>query len=473
MPRFMDYMVSTPGRGRLEVLSSEPQRAEIFYIPSREAIEALTGASIPSRIKLLDIDRSKSQLTILPINTRWNVETFLKPKYAQIRRLTLADRHFNELPINSHGLPSNEDEVMMLLEDLPASFIKDFEYGLGFTNDFRHLINSVEEITGASELLISSQHETGLIKNNDTFAISSEDFDDIRKTINRISNHGRTAMRTVKYASVHNLLALKIGLPEKDVAYGLSPIRQTLTQVANDGEAVLSKGVQSELIDAVSKHVISFVEEQPDKIIRLQRDFELVTLDRLIERFEANIGKSLKEQFWQKFLNENRFLLGITFGFPVIFVQDEPSVGGHKLSGAGDNSTDYLIKNSLTHNVAIIEIKKPTSPLLNKREYRQGIYSASGELSGAINQMIDQKHNLVSRFAQKKVDRGIFDIESYSIHCCLIIGKIPDTDAEKRSFEFFRGNSKDVDIVTFDEMLGKMITVKRFLEGDHIENEQI
>ena len=92
MPRFMDYMVSTPGHGRLEVLSSEPQRAEIFYIPSREAIEALTGASIPSRIKLMDIDRSKSQLTILPINTRWNVETFLKPKYAQIRQLTLSDR---------------------------------------------------------------------------------------------------------------------------------------------------------------------------------------------------------------------------------------------------------------------------------------------------------------------------------------------------------------------------------------------
>ena len=91
MPRFMDYMISTPVHGSLEVLRPAAQRAEVFYIPSTDAVAALRGASIPTRMKLLDIDRSKRRLTIHPINTRWNAETFLKPKYAQIRQLTLSD----------------------------------------------------------------------------------------------------------------------------------------------------------------------------------------------------------------------------------------------------------------------------------------------------------------------------------------------------------------------------------------------
>ena len=466
MPRFMDYMVSTPVHGSLDVLWPETQRAEIFYIPSKEAVAAMRGASIPNRMKLLDIDRSKRRLTIQPIDTRWKVETFLKPKYAQIRKLTLAGREFIDFPINDASLPSNEDEVMMLLEDLPESFIKDFEYGLGFAPEYRRLIPIVEALSDASELQISDNYDTGEIEGQDVFCISSDDFDAIRKTINRISDNVRTATRMVKYASVHNMLAQRLGQPEIEITYGRSPLRKKFTQIAIDGEPALSKAEQSELINVVSKHAKSMVEDQPDRLVRLQRDFELVTLDRLIKRFEDMIGKILNESDWQEFLNENRFLLGLTFGCPVIVVGDEASVGGHKMTGSGGKSTDFLVKHAMTNNVAIIEIKKPSSPLLYKTEYRAGVLPASKELSGAINQVIDQKHKLVSEFAQIKQNSRIFDIESYSVRCCLIIGKTPEDENERKSFEMIRGNSRDVDVMTFDEMLTKIQTVKEFLQGD-------
>ncbi len=478
MPRLMDTIASLPIHGRLQVHWQDPQHTEVFYVPSEAAVVAMNGASMPNKMKLLDIDRFKRRLTIHPINTRWKIETFLKPKYAQIRKLTLIGQHFVDLPYNplgsstdEDGLPTPEDEVMMLLEDLPSSFIKDYEYGLGFSSDFKLLVRSIEELTEATEILISDQHATGLIDNNETFAISSEDFDQIRKMINRISNNGQTAVRTVKSASVHNAFAKKLGLPEKPVKFGRGTLRRNFTRVAMDGEAILSKAEQSELIDVMSRQVKSIVENQPDKLVRLQLDVELVTLDALIMRFEKMIDGKLEEREWQQFLNENRFLLGLIFAYPVILVQDQASVGGHKLSGSGEKVTDFLMKNAMTNNVGIIEIKKPSTSLLYKSDYRNEIFAASKELSGAINQVIDQKHNLLSRFAQKKEDSGIYDIASYAIKCCLIIGKIPEDERERRSFEYIRGNSKDVEIITFDEMLGKMKTIKEFSKGEPTVSE--
>ena len=477
MPRFMDYLGPGPEPGHLEVRRPDPKRTEVFYVPSAEAVDAMQGAQIPNNVKLLDIDRSNQRLTIHPVNTRWKTETFLKPKYPQIRSLTLTGQYFVDLPYGDEesprdedGFPSDEDHVMMLLEDLPSSFIKDYEFGLGFSGDFKVLPPLVTQLTKASEILISDEHVTGMITDSDTFAISSQDFDGIRKILQRVARNGQDAMRTVKNASVHNVLAQKLGLPDMNIADGLSDARRIITRVANGEEPELSVADQSGLIDVVTRHTRSIVEEQPDEMVRLQRDVELVTLDHLITRFEAMIAKSLPEKQWQHFLNENRFLLSMTFGFPVIVVQQQASVGGHKLSGSGENITDFLTKNPLTNNVGIIEIKKPGSPLLYKGAYRGEVFAASKELSSAINQVINQKHDLVSRFAHKTVDSGIYDIASYAIKCCLIIGEIPKEERELRSFEYIRGNSKDVEIITFDEMLEKMKIINDSLGGKEHEN---
>ena len=435
------------------------------------------GAQIPDNVRLLDIDRYQRRLTIYPIDTRWKIETFLKPKYPQIRRLTLTGQYFLDLPYSTDeslpdedGFPSDQDKVMMLLEDLPSSFIKDYEYGLGFSGDFRLLIHSVEELTEASEILISDQHTTGLLDNDETFVISTGDFENIRKMTNRISNHGRTAMRTVKYANVHNMLAQKAGMPTIEVTYGRSPLRKKFTQIAVDGEPALSKSEQSELINAVSKHAKSLVEDQPDQLVRLQRDVELVTLDALIVRFEEMIEKSLDEPEWQAFLNENRFLLGMIFGYPAIIVDEEVSVGGHRFSGLGGKLTDFMLENQITGNVAVIEIKKPNTPLLYSSHYREGVFSASKELSGAINQVLDQKYQLMTNFPVLAFNSQNYGSKSYAVGCCLIIGKIPQDEDKRKSFEFIRRNSREVEIITFDEMLMKLKNIKSFLSGEDVED---
>lgn len=156
----------------------------------------------------------------------------------------------------------------------------------------------------------------------------------------------------------------------------------------------------------------------------------------------------------------------MAFGYPIIKVQDQASVGGRKLSGSGEKITDFLFKNSLTNNTAIFEIKTPQTALLNKKPFRDGVYTPSADLSGSINQTLDQKYQFQSQIAQIKNASRIYDIESYSVHCCLIIGTTPDEDDQLKSFELFRHNSKDVEIVTYDELFEKLKQLCEFLRTE-------
>lgn len=125
--------------------------------------------------------------------------------------------------------------------------------------------------------------------------------------------------------------------------------------------------------------------------------------------------------------------------------------------------TDYLIKNGVTNNLALIEIKKPSSTLLNKTAYRGSFYCASTELTGSVTQVLDQCYQLQQNIASIKNNNRIYDIEPYIVHCILIIGTMPSDEDERKSFEIYRRNSKNVQIITFDELLLKLKQLHGFL----------
>ena len=203
-------------------------------------------------------------------------------------------------------------------------------------------------------------------------------------------------------------------------------------------------------------------------LMQLRDDIELVTLERMIEKYSLMLEKSLKEGRWQDLFNENPFILSMAFGCPIIKVQGQASVGGRKISGAGDKITDFLTKNTLTNNMALIEIKTPQEKLLNKKPYRDSVFTPSSGLSGAINQALDQKYKLQKDITSLKEASRQYDLEAYAVHCALIIGKTPEDLDQQKSFELFRRNSKDVEIITFDELLEKLILLRTFLSSGAI-----
>ena len=483
----------------VEELSSDC--VEVFYLPSQESL-ALSGMNpdrrARHRVKLLKIDGLNQCITIFPIKARGDRAGFLQPKYKQIRSITLGDANLvffpddSEVPSDSDGaflspyfgpavpmekgpedidslkvVPSTQEDVMKVLEGLPPAFTKDYDYGLGLANPYRFIVNAVEKLSDCTEIVISEQ-ATGINQEEKIFYISFDDFEMARKTLNNITNLNRKAAESVKDGEVYNFFAEKIGQPEIPIAVGRQPLRKLFTAVGQ-GEEPLSDGEQAAVLDVMEKNVKTIAETQPEKLVKLQNDIELATLDNLIMRYEEMINKNFPEADWQRFLNENPFILSLAFGYPIIKVQDQASVGGRKISGSGEKITDFLVKNSMTNNTAIIEIKRPQTELLNKKPFRHGVYTPSSELSGSINQVLDQKYRFEREIAQIKENSRISDIETYSVHCCLIIGKMPSDEDQQKSFELFRRNSKDVEIVTFDELLKKLKELSVFLNLEKTE----
>lgn len=453
--------------GTLEVEEVHPNFVEVYFVPPEHSLLAANldpKKAKQYRTKLLDINGQHELLTIHPISTFGDKSDFLKPKYGQVQRITL-DRTDIIFPGFDGAVPKEPEGVLDVLENLPSAFTKDYAYGLGLAKPYRFIIDAVEELSDCTEIVITRDQVTGPdAKDAQLFCISKRDFEQARRAMNSIDNLAQTAARAVKETTVHNILAERLGVPKLEPKAGRHPYRKLFTAVAQRKEE-LSEEDQNAVIVALSRHAESIAEEQPEKLAKLRGDIELVTLEALIKRYEEMLGERLVEGSWQDFFNENPFILNMAFGYPVIKVRDQASVGGRKLSGDGEKITDFLVKNSLTNNTAIFEIKTPQTSILNKTPFRDSVFTPSAHLSGSINQALDQKYQFQKQIAQIKDNTRLYDIESYAVHCCLIIGRTPDGDDRKKSFELFRRNSKDVEIVTFDELLEKLKQLSVFLRA--------
>jgi len=452
--------------GTLEIEEVHPNFVEVYFVaPERSLLAAGLDPKDAKKYKtkLLDINGQHRFLTIYPISTFGEKSDFLKPKYWQIKRITLevADIIF---PTFDGGVPTTPEGVLEVLEELPSAFTKDYAYGLGLAKPYRFIVDAVEALSDCSEIVITSQYPTGPCPDYTLFYISTKDFEQARRAMNSIDNLAQSAARAVKSTTAHNILAERLGVPKQDPKVGRHPYRKLFTAVAQ-GKDELSEEDQNSVIGALSSHATEIAQQQPEKLAKLRGDIELVTLEALINRYETMLDERLVEGRWQDFFNENPFILNMAFGYPVIKVRDQASVGGRKLSGDGEKITDFLVKNSLTNNTAIFEIKTPQTAILNKTPYRDGVFTPSTDLSGSINQALDQKYQFQKQIAQIKDNTRIYDIESYAVHCCLVIGKTPGGDDQKKSFELFRRNSKDVEIVTFDELLEKLKQLGIFLRA--------
>ena len=206
-----------------------------------------------------------------------------------------------------------------------------------------------------------------------------------------------------------------------------------------------------------------------DSLQKLNSIIGLSNLKKVYELWLEQISNS-DEEYWQKHFSDNSFLLSQIFAFPIIILKGKAYVGGKSFDNRGANLLDFLCQNSLTKNTILIEIKTPTTKLLGSR-YRDNIYNISSDVSGAIVQVSNYKHSLSQDFYSLKNDK-LQDIETFNPQSLVIIGNIAkelkDSD-QKKSFELFRNELKNVQVISFDELFSKVKVLIDLLEGNNIE----
>ena len=189
-----------------------------------------------------------------------------------------------------------------------------------------------------------------------------------------------------------------------------------------------------------------------------------------LKRVEALMRENLdngKEEFWQqKVFNENQWVLAQIFSCPCTIYAQKAFVGGKSLDNKGGNVCDFIYRNKMTQNVALIEIKTPCTEIVGK-PYRE-TYSMSLDMSGAVNQVLNYRDELQKNFSTLTRDlEGADTVRAFSPKCVVVIGKISTLNAkQQKAFELYRNSFNNLTIITFDELHQKICDLMSVFKED-------
>jgi hypothetical protein len=178
------------------------------------------------------------------------------------------------------------------------------------------------------------------------------------------------------------------------------------------------------------------------------------------------------EKAWQRLLEENPWILGVGLAGQLLTSWDESkleqTVVGRSFSGVGKRVDALLRTSGIIRSLVFAEIKHHRTELLAD-EYRAGCWRPSNELAGAVVQ-VQQTVHLASRqnddyISDAASDGSLLDTGTFVLRprCYVIAGSLDQfvgdgggpVPNKVRSFELFRRNLVEPEVLTFDELLAR------------------
>lgn len=451
------YEYTAAESGSIEVIKNQ-QGYNVIFTPAEEGLPRGHDNEEEYKQLIARMNLEKTAFTFFPFKGRGLYA--MQPRYLHLAAITVEIQYYNA---NDLDVEDIED----IFANLPEVFIENYNYGLGFLKKYNQIASFIET-SGAKHLYIMKRQPTSYDRESEVMIINDKDLRTLQKNIDKISARASKISSSTKHDVVAELLLEFIGSKGYPVNSEKTNVNERISKLALQPLKEVNRQRQKEAIEIVTANSRKMLQEQPDKLVKLRNDIDLVSLDGLITKFTVMLKDDLEEFRWQRLFEENPFILNMAFGVPIIKVHHQAYVGGRKIAGGGDKITDFLVKNSISNNAAIIEIKKPGTRLLGTATYREDVYSPSSELSGAINQLLDQIYKFQKNIASLKEESGIYNIETYSVDGVLLIGRSLEIKSQRKSFELFRGNSKNIIIITFDELLEKLKQLRTFMMADNI-----
>ena len=168
------------------------------------------------------------------------------------------------------------------------------------------------------------------------------------------------------------------------------------------------------------------------------------------------------ELAWQYFFNKNPWIFGYGLDYRFMGVlQKEFSASGTEADGSGQVNGDFLIGDKKF--TTFVELKKPDTPLFKNSTARSGVWKLSTDVMEAKSQILEQKASGQIKIEKETIhDSSGNEIKqkSYDSKVILILGNWNqienDVDLVRqtkiKTFELFRRDSRNVEIITFDEL---------------------
>ncbi len=190
------------------------------------------------------------------------------------------------------------------------------------------------------------------------------------------------------------------------------------------------------------------------------------------KNYFSNVKKKYNyssEKVWQTYFEKNQWIFGYGLGYVFLSSLDnkklEQVVKGFTATDYGKRIDGLMKTKGVISNLCFVEIKTDSTKLLETSSYRSGCYAASRELVGAIAQVQGTVASAVKSLSEKLIitdsngDPTGEEIYNYQPKSFLIIGNLNEFKTKNginkdklQSFELFRGNIQNVEILTFDEL---------------------
>lgn len=183
------------------------------------------------------------------------------------------------------------------------------------------------------------------------------------------------------------------------------------------------------------------------------------------------INENTKDEItWQYFFNKNPWIFGygLNYRFQNI-LQKEFSASDTDASGKEQVNADFLIGDN--YFTTFVELKTPDTSLfvnIKSGKNRSGSWKISTHLIYAVSQILEQKAAGEIKLENNPYDEKGEPItqKGYDSKCILIVGnlekEIEGSDdpvkvkqIKKKTFELFRRDSRNIEIVTFDELYNR------------------
>ena len=175
------------------------------------------------------------------------------------------------------------------------------------------------------------------------------------------------------------------------------------------------------------------------------------------------------ESLWQKFFEKNAWIFGYGLSYVYSSGLDEKRleqvVRGYHVAQSGKRVDALLKTRAFASTLCFVEIKTHHTPLLNDKPYRAGCWSPSDELCGAVAQIQGTvsyaSETIFGKLSLTDSDGFPTAEEVFNFHpkSFVVIGSLSQFGGEHginqehlRSFELYRRNTNQPEIITFDEM---------------------
>lgn len=184
-----------------------------------------------------------------------------------------------------------------------------------------------------------------------------------------------------------------------------------------------------------------------------------------LEIFRRNLFEETNwdEKDWQKFFENNTWIFGYGLDYKFLtIIQREAHVSNTDLDGKNSVITDFILgSNKFT---VLVELKRPDTKLFDTKKNRSESWSLSSYLTNSISQILTQKAEweIKSQTEQYDIDENPIRQRTIDPKTILIIGNSVQYEGETKTdkikaktFELYRRNMKNVEIITYDELYQK------------------